>query len=65
MLEEGSRDRYRVDQAFQLAREGLAVGLTYSSERVVKRARRFRREYAGPVTSGVREFDDRLRSAVA
>lgn len=62
---ESSRDGYRVDQAFQLAREGLAVGLTYSSERVVERARRFRREYAGPVTSCVREFDDKLRSAAA
>jgi hypothetical protein len=62
---ESSRDGYRVDEAFQLAREGLAVGLTYSSERVVERARRFRREYAGPVTSCVREFDDKLRSAVA
>lgn len=62
---ESSRDGYRVDEAFQLAREGLAVGLMYSSERVVERARRFRREYAGPVTSCVREFDDKLRSAVA
>lgn len=61
---ESSRDGYRVDQAFQLAREGLAVGLTYSSERVVERARRFRHGYAGPVTSCVREFDGKLRSAV-
>ena len=60
---ESSRDGYRVDQAFQLAREGLAVGLTYSSERVVERARRFRHAYAGPVTSCVREFDGKLRSA--
>lgn len=62
---EHSRDAHRVDQAFQLAGEGLAAGLTYSSERVVERARRFRREYTGPVTSYMREFDDKLRSAVS
>ena len=40
------------------------VGTAYSSERIVDRARRFRREYAGPATSYVRDFDDQLRSAL-
>lgn len=62
---EHGKDTHRVDQAFQLAREGLATGVAYSSERVIERARRFRREYSGPATPKVREFDDELRSAVS
>jgi transcriptional regulator with XRE-family HTH domain len=58
------RDSDRVDEAFRLAVEALAVGVTYSSERVIERARRFRREYSGPATSYVREFDDQLRAAL-
>jgi hypothetical protein len=61
----GSRDGHRVDEAFQLAGEALGAGVTYSSERVVERARRFRREYTGPVTTYVREFDEQLRSTVS
>jgi hypothetical protein len=38
------RDSDRVDEAFRLACEALGVGVTYSSERVIERARRFRRE---------------------
>ena len=48
----------------RLACEALAVGVTYSSERIIDRARRFRREYSGPATSYVRDFDDQLRSAM-
>ncbi|MBA9007043.1 helix-turn-helix domain-containing protein [Thermomonospora cellulosilytica] len=54
------RDPDRVDEAFRMAGEALTAGLTYASERIVQRARRFRREHAGPVTESVREFDDRL-----
>ena len=56
------RDSDRVDEAFRLACEALGVGVTYSSERVIEQA--FRREYAGPATSYVRDFDDQLRSAL-
>jgi hypothetical protein len=59
------RDSDRIDESFRLACEALAVGVTYSSERIVDRARRFRREYTGPATSYVRDFDDQLRSARA
>jgi len=59
------KDSDRVDEAFRLACEGLGVGLTYSSERVIQRARRFRREYGGPATSYMREFDERLHSALS
>jgi hypothetical protein len=58
------RDSDRVDQAFRLACEALGVGVTYSSERVIERARRFRREYVGQATRYVRQFDDQLRAAV-
>jgi transcriptional regulator with XRE-family HTH domain len=57
------RDRDRVDGAFRLACEALGLGVMYSSERVIERSRRFRREYSGPATSYVREFDDQLRTA--
>jgi transcriptional regulator with XRE-family HTH domain len=57
-----SRESDRVDEAFRLACEALGVGVAYSSERVIERARRFRREYRGPATSYVREFDDQLQA---
>jgi transcriptional regulator with XRE-family HTH domain len=57
-------DNDRIDEAFRLACEALGVGVTYSSERVIERARRFRRDYSGPATSYVREFDDQLRAAL-
>jgi hypothetical protein len=56
-------DTGRIDEAFRLAGEALAMGVTYSSERVIERARRFRRGYTGPDNSYVREFDEQLRSA--
>jgi transcriptional regulator with XRE-family HTH domain len=56
-------DNERINEAFRLACEALRVGVTYSSERVVERARRFRREYSGRATSYVREFDEQLRTA--
>jgi hypothetical protein len=58
------RDSDRIDEAFRLGCEALGVGVTYSSERVIERARRFRRDYAGHATSYVREFDDQLRAAL-
>lgn len=63
--QDGSRehDSDRVDEAFRLAHEALEVGVTYSSQRVIERARRFRRGYSGRVTGHVREFDERLRAA--
>jgi transcriptional regulator with XRE-family HTH domain len=57
-------DSDRVDEAFRLACEALGVGVTYSSERVIERARRFRREYSGPATSYVHEFDGQLHTAL-
>jgi transcriptional regulator with XRE-family HTH domain len=58
------RDSDRIDEAFRLACEAVAVGVSYSSERVIQHARRFRRDYAGPATNYVREFDDQLRAAL-
>jgi antitoxin component HigA of HigAB toxin-antitoxin module len=58
------RDSDRVDEAFRLAREALGVGVAYSSERVIERARRFRHGYSGQATSYVREFDDQFRTAL-
>src|SRR5262249_1169190 len=55
-----SKDSDRIDQAFRLACEGLGLGLSYCSERVIVRARRFRRGYDGPATSYQREFDELL-----
>ncbi|MFC6081708.1 hypothetical protein [Sphaerisporangium aureirubrum] len=52
------------DEAFRLAGEALTVGVTHHSERVIQRARRFRRDYAGPITHHVRAFDDRLRATL-
>jgi transcriptional regulator with XRE-family HTH domain len=60
----GRRDSDRIDEAFRLACEALTMGVTYSSERVIERARRFRRDYSGPATSYTREFDEQLRSAL-
>jgi hypothetical protein len=58
------RDNERIDESFRLASEALGIGITYSSERVIEKARRFRRNYAGPSTSHVRNFDERLRSTL-
>lgn len=57
-------DGGRIDEAFRLAGDALELGVTYSSARVVERARRFCREYPGPTMGRVREFDDKLRSAL-
>lgn len=58
------KDSDRVDEAFRLACEALRVGADYSSERVIARARKFRRDYDGPATSYVREFDGHARTAL-
>jgi transcriptional regulator with XRE-family HTH domain len=58
------RDSDRIDESFRLACDALSAGVTYSSERVIDRARRFRRGYAGPATHSVRDFDERLRSVL-
>jgi hypothetical protein len=39
--------------------------VSYTSERVIRRARRFHRDYSGPATSYVREFDDQLHAALS
>ncbi len=57
-------DSERIDESFRLAYEALGIGIAYSSERVIEKARRFRRNYGGPGTSHVRSFDDRLRSTL-
>jgi len=51
----------RINESFRLTCEALGTGVAYSSERIVDRARRFRREYAGPASS---YFDDQIRSAL-
>jgi len=61
---EARRDSDHIDESFRLAREALAVGVAYSSERIVDRAQRFRRGHSGPATSRVRDFDEQLRSAL-
>ncbi len=60
-----ARDPGRVDDAFTLASGALTAGVEYSSDRVIERSWRFRRSYAGPVTSLVRSFDEQLHAAVA
>jgi transcriptional regulator with XRE-family HTH domain len=58
---EETRDPGRIGEAFNLAREALAIGVDSASERVVQRARRFRRGYMGAATGDVRDFDHHLR----
>jgi transcriptional regulator with XRE-family HTH domain len=58
------KDTARIGEAFQLAAEALGVGTMYSSERVIQRARAFRRDYGGPVTSQVRDLDQQLQSTL-
>jgi transcriptional regulator with XRE-family HTH domain len=61
---ETRRDRDQVGEAFRLANEALTIGVNYSSERVIQRARRFRRNYNGPAAPGVQEFDRQLRTTL-
>jgi hypothetical protein len=56
------KDTARVDEAFGLAAEALALGERYGSGRVIQRSRIFRRDYAGPVTSSVQAFDRRVHA---
>jgi len=58
------KDNERIDESFRLASEALGIGIAYSSERVIEKARRFRRNYTGPGTIHVRNFDERLRSTL-
>jgi transcriptional regulator with XRE-family HTH domain len=60
-----NRDTARADEAFGLAGEALAAGQRYGSERVIERSRLFRRSYAGPVTSRVRDFDRQLAALLS
>jgi transcriptional regulator with XRE-family HTH domain len=59
------KDTARVDEAFGLAAEALALGERYDSGRVIQRSRMFRRDYGGPVTSSVRAFDQRVQATFA
>ncbi|MEV6866615.1 helix-turn-helix transcriptional regulator [Streptosporangium subroseum] len=52
------------DEAFHLAANALTLGVTYGSERIIQRARRFRRAYNGPANAAVRAFDERLRATL-
>lgn len=52
------------DEAFHLVSNALTVGITYGSERIIQRARRFRRTYGGPMTGSARAFDERLRATL-
>ncbi len=58
------KDSERVGESFQLASEALGIGIAYSSERVIERARRFRRYYTGraPVMSGTSMSNSARRS---
>lgn len=58
------KDNERIDESFRLAAEALGIGIAYSSERVIEKARRFRRNYKGSSTSHVRNFDEQLRSTL-
>jgi len=58
------KDSERIDESFRLASEALGIGIAYSSERVIEKARRFRRNYAWLSTSYVRNFDEQLRSTL-
>jgi hypothetical protein len=58
------KDNERIDESFRLASEALGIRIAYSSERVIEKARRFRRNYSGPRTGHVRNFDDQLRSTL-
>jgi hypothetical protein len=60
-----TRSTAQIDEAFALAGQALATGQQYGSERVVERSRQFRRAYAGPITSQVREFHRRLQAALS
>lgn len=62
---QADRDTNQTDEAFRLANEALTTGITYASERIVRRARRFRRDYMGPGTGPVRAFEDRLRTTLS
>jgi len=55
-------DSARIDEAFALAADALAVGTSYGSARVIQRSRTFRRDYAGPVTPSVRAFDRHVQA---
>lgn len=58
------KDSERIDESFRLASEALGIGIAYSSERVIEKARRFRSNYSGPGTGDVRNFDEKLRSTL-
>jgi transcriptional regulator with XRE-family HTH domain len=58
------RDSERVDEAFRLASEALSIGINYSSERVIEKARYFRRSYTGPDSAYAQNFDEKLRSTL-
>lgn len=49
-----------LDPAFSTAQEALRTARELRSERVLAKARRFRRSYTGPPARSVREFDERL-----
>lgn len=54
----------RYDEALYLASNALTVATTYGSERVLHRVKKFRRTYAGPSSSGLRSFDERLHATL-
>lgn len=54
----------QVDHAFAMARNALRIGVTYSSERVIHRARKLRHAYRGPATTAVTQFDDEMRTTL-
>jgi transcriptional regulator with XRE-family HTH domain len=58
------KDTGRVDDAFRLAGDAVTTGTRFGSERVIQRSRRFRRDYDGPVTARVADFDRQLQATL-
>ncbi|MFD2356403.1 hypothetical protein ACFSTC_54715 [Nonomuraea ferruginea] len=54
----------RYDEALYLASNALTVATTYGSERVLHRVKKFRRAYAGPSSSALRSFGERLHATL-
>jgi Tetratricopeptide repeat len=63
-LAELRRQQGDLDEALTLASQALAVGRAHASERVIAKARRFRRGCPDQPTPALRTFDQRLRETV-
>ena len=64
-LAELRRQQGEIDQAAALASQALATGRTHASERVIAKARQFRRACAAHPASALRGLDHQLRETTA